>query len=395
MSAKNTEKRFPSSTGVIEQILKDFRLKPAQITPLGLPWYNKFIFRVDLTAVAVPGSFPQQPATIQPPLSGVSSLIIHFADPEAYGFNNANRIENTVAAQQLVRRALLTFGLPDLIPATYAWAPYRPEFGGGKGPGWYMQEFRPGEELIKVFPTMTLGEKKDIALQIATVFACMQEMKLPAGVTKFGGLMFDEDGNVVDGQSPVVNGGPWDTDRIDRFVADGGVRKLLENVDVSKRVLVQGDFTTWNMLYDVNSRRITRFLGFDCASVTHPCHEYFSGFDDFGSGVRLGKKEDQFLLTSVLSGNFDQVPPSLSNEQTDKWDVAKEWDTALAGSGMICLSSIAGIRELLDLRVLISLICPTELRNKFLLKVVSKEAQERMRAEVQVKLLTLLEQYTY
>ena len=152
---------------------------------------------------------------------------------------------------------------------------------------------------------------------------------------------------------------------------------------------------TWNILYDGNTRRVTTLLGFDSASVTHPCHEFFHGFEAFGTGARLGQEDDQFLHTSVLSGNFDQVPPSLSDEQRARWDVVKVWETALTARNMIRLSSIAGIEELMELRAFVDSICPRELRNKYLLKSVSKESQEQKRAETQVKLLEFLERHGY
>lgn len=187
-----------------------------------------------------------------------------------------------MAAQQLVRQAFQASGLPDLIPDTYAWAPYRPEIEGGKGLGWILSEFRPGEELAKVFSALSLGEKMGIVPQVANILACIQGMELPAGVTKFGGLTFNGVGQIVDGQPPIVEGGPWDTfedvwhaelraalrtseredlvllgwkqdgirDRIDRFVSDGGVRKLLETVNVDERVLVHGSFSMYYPLLD-------------------------------------------------------------------------------------------------------------------------------------------------
>ncbi len=211
-----------------------------------------------------------------------------------------------------------------------------------------------------MFPTMTLtGEKKDIVVQIADIFACTQGIKLPAGVTKFGGLTFDNAGHIVDGQSPVVEGGPWDAyeevwcakirtalktseredlvllgwkqdgvrDRIDRFLADGGVRKLLNrksmlaqeflckenSVRITHWLMIlcyllriqESSYSLaamWNMLYDENSRRITTFLGFDCASVTHPCHEYFIGFDNPAVEFDLGKRMTNSFLLRLLVG---------------------------------------------------------------------------------------------
>ncbi len=86
-----------------------------------------------LPEAAGPGSFPQQPGTNPPPACGVSTLVLHFTDPRRTGFNNANRVENTVAAQQLVRQALLASGYPNLIPVMYAEHLTGPRSTAGEG----------------------------------------------------------------------------------------------------------------------------------------------------------------------------------------------------------------------------------------------------------------------
>ncbi|OAA64208.1 Aminoglycoside phosphotransferase [Niveomyces insectorum RCEF 264] len=349
------------------------------------------------------------------------------ANPHARGVNNAHRVENIVAAQHLSRGALLASGLPPLVPAVYAWAPYRPEIEGEGGLGWMLDEFRTGEELIGVFPRLPLDEKRKLVTELAQTFSCIQAVKLPLDVKKFGGLTFDEHGRIVDGQMPTLDGGPWETyaevwqarlraqlknsekeglvllgwrpdgvrDRIEAFLANGGVERVLDSVDVKQRVLVHGDFTSWNVLFESESARITALLDFDFASVTHPCHEFFGGFSDIGGGIRFEDKGCQFLAQPVLSGNFGQVPEGLSEEQLDKWEVAKAWDAALATRGAIRPSSIAGLDRLEDLRVMADMICPRMLSHEMMLKRAPRDVQEKQRQEIQVKLLRLLEKYGF
>lgn len=149
------------------------------------------------------------------------------------------------------------------------------------------------------------------------------------------------------------------------------------------------------MLFESESKRITALLDFDFSSVTHPCHEFFSGFSDIGGGIRFEEKGCQFLAKSVLSGNFDQVPEGLSDEQLEKWEVAKAWDATLASRGAIRPSSIAGLDRLEDLRVMADLICPRMLSHEMMLKRTPRDVQEKKRQEVQVKLLRLLERYGF
>ena len=247
----------------------------AQVTRLAFPWYNNFLYKIELAGPAVPASFKSQPGTTPPPPDGASTLVLRFSNPHARGINNTNRVQNIVAAQHLARQALSASGLQAVVPAVYAWAPYRPEVQGADGLGWILDEFRPGEDMNKVFPDFSLQEKQAILPQIAEIFTAIQGLELPPGVTKFGALTFDDGGNVVDGQMPTLAGGPWETydevwlaklrtalegsdkggtvmlgwrpngvrDRIERFLADGGVEKVLEGVDVDKRVLAHGDFS--------------------------------------------------------------------------------------------------------------------------------------------------------
>lgn len=159
----------------------------------------------------MPASFPPQPGTTPPPSSGVSTIVLRFSNPDARGLNNANRVENIVASQYLARRALFASGLPSLVPTIYAWAPYQPDIDGVSGLGWTLDEFRPGEDLNGVFSDLPLHGKKLVISQIADVFTCIQGLELPTGATKFGGLTFDKDGEIVNGQMPIMVGGPWET----------------------------------------------------------------------------------------------------------------------------------------------------------------------------------------
>jgi hypothetical protein len=74
-----------------------------------------------------------------------------------------------------------------------------------------LDKFRPREDLYEVFSGLSYDDKKNVISQVADIFACIQCAKLPAGVTKFGALTFDEHGSIVDGQMPILPGGLWDT----------------------------------------------------------------------------------------------------------------------------------------------------------------------------------------
>lgn len=231
---------------------------------------------MDLGSPVFPTSFPEgQPGTSKPPPEGVSALVIRLSNPRAEGLNNANRVENEVASLYLARQSLQRFGVSPVVPAVYAWSPSKiHDVPHEEGFGWIMTEFMRGSDLDAQFPNLSRGERVSVIEQIADVFGAIQRAQIPEGATDFGALTL-VDGKVISGQMPLVKGGPWGTysalwvaklqaqlqdsenspllegwktghirDRLDRFLADG-VDKVLEEVDVTQRVLVHGDLSTY------------------------------------------------------------------------------------------------------------------------------------------------------
>lgn len=236
--------------------------------------FNNFIYKVLLDSPVSPASFPDvQPGTSSPPAGGVSSLVIRLSNPRAEGLNNANRVENEVASLYLARQSLQRSGVALVVPAVYAWSPSRfHDMPHEEGFGWIMTEFKTGADLDAQFPGLSLNERVSVIKQIADVFGAIQKAEIPKGATAFGALTFVDD-KIVSGQMPLLQGGPWGTysalwvaklqaqledsdnspllkgwrtggirDRLDKFLADG-VDKVLEEVDVTQRVLVHGDLS--------------------------------------------------------------------------------------------------------------------------------------------------------
>lgn len=229
-----------------------------------------------LSSPAYPASFPQgRPGTWQPPLDGVSTLVIRLSNPRAEGLNNANRVENEVASLYLARQALEKAGVAPVVPAVYAWAPKR-HGEHEEDFGWVVTEFKSGSDLDGQFPTLSLDDRVSVLGQIADVLAAIQQAKIPDGAIEYGALTF-VDGKIVSGQMTLMEGGPWGTysdlwvaklqaqlensekspllkgwagdvrDRLDRFLSDRaqGVDKVLEEVDGKQRVLVHGDLSKY------------------------------------------------------------------------------------------------------------------------------------------------------
>ncbi|OTA67279.1 hypothetical protein K449DRAFT_419927 [Hypoxylon sp. EC38] len=439
---------FHRRLDALQKILQQYNLKSTQVTPIAYvehcPFhFNNFIYKVDLESPAIPATFPnQQPCTSTPPAEGISTLVIRMSNPLAEGLNNANRVENDVAAQYLARQSIQSSGLPSVVPAVYAWAPCRyPDVPGEAGFGWTMTEFKTGSDLDAEFPSLALDDAIDAIQQLASIFAATQGAEFPETVTKFGALTLDDQGVIRSGQPPLLKTGPFDTyaelwvaklqtqlsesdksplfkgwaeggvrDRIDKFIASGGVGRVLKDVDTSKRVLVHGDLSELhplllnstplpstdtrtalnNVLYDNTAKRITAVLDFDWSAVTHPCDEFLTGLWDIGGGIH---ERNEKFLPMLLSGDFSTQPDGLSADDIRKWEVAKAWNEAITRAGAIRPSNIAGVDRIQALKGFEDSLCPFELANEVMLKRTSDEKKLSRRKEMEAKILKFLETY--
>lgn len=413
-------------------------MKSTEVTPLAYvehcPFhFNNFIYKVVLDSPVLPSSLPEdQPGTSKPPPEGVSALVIRLSNPRAEGLNNANRVENEVASLYLARQSLQKSGVSPVVPAVYAWSPSKfDDFPSEEGFGWIMTEFKTGSDLDALFPTLSLEERVSVIEQIADVFGAIQRAEIPGSAADFGALTF-VDRKIVSGQMPLLKGGPWATysalwvaklqaqledsenspliegwrtgnirDRLDRFLANG-VDNILRQVDVTQRVLVHGDLSKYspslrqkyprtflspllimtkamnNVLYDSTTKRVTAILDFDWSSVTHPADEFLAGLWDVGGGFH---EENEFMQDSILTGNFDNAPPDLSEEDVQKWEVAKIWNKALAERKTTRPCDIRGVRGIQELRNLENMLCPFHLSNEVMLKRTTEEVQAKNKAE--------------
>lgn len=118
------------------------------------------------------------------------------------GMNNTNRVENEVAAMELARTAV-----GEIVPGVYAWKAAQGDGSCEEGFGWIVMEYREGEMLDRVFKRMDGAEKKRIVEEVACVFAALQRVKLPEGVSMHGGLTI-KNGEIVSGEATLQEGGP-------------------------------------------------------------------------------------------------------------------------------------------------------------------------------------------
>ena len=143
-----------------------------------------------------------------------------------------------------------------------------------------MSELRRGVDPDSEFSSLELEDKELVQEQIAAVLAAIQASRLPEGVTKFGGLTFDSSARIVSGEAPLLKGEPvgsyaewrvaklhaqlqvaaqnpviqgWKSNgmdaRIEKFVTGGGPEKVFTGVDLHRKGLIHGDFSTYAPLH--------------------------------------------------------------------------------------------------------------------------------------------------
>lgn len=106
--------------------------------------------------------------------------------------NSYIRVQNEVAARSLMRDALSTFDSA-LIPEVYGWSSV------AEGQSWIMEQYIPGEPLNNGFEMLSSNQKRDIMAQLARTFILMQSFELPFAINKYGGLRYDDKGEIYNG----------------------------------------------------------------------------------------------------------------------------------------------------------------------------------------------------
>lgn len=120
---------------------------------------------------------------------------MRISNPQALVDENI-RVQNEVAAMSLMRQALSSCK-DRLISDTSAWSP------SSEGREWILQEYMRGTQLDKDFGDLDSDCQRDIVHQIADVFKLIQEYRLPDSVIGYGGLCFNDSGDIVPGPKTI------------------------------------------------------------------------------------------------------------------------------------------------------------------------------------------------
>ncbi|KAI9673234.1 MAG: hypothetical protein M1817_003097 [Caeruleum heppii] len=406
-----------------------FSFQPVEIQPLDYdpdcPFpYNNFVYHVKLISepratIGTTRTIRQarQPGTVPLPIN-VSSLVIRLSN-KAAGLNDLNRVQNEVAIMSLMRDALKT--LPtQLVPAVYGWA------SAASQQGWILQQYMPGSTLDAEFSKMDLEGKESVLQQMAEILLKLQHYQLPDTIQEFGGLSFDESGDVISGPVTIFQGGPFSTyedeyremlrlrlatadknslvqgwrsrgirERLECFLAQG-LGRIMQGVDY-KKVLIHGDFTTNNLLVDGKTQRLTAILDFDWAQVSGVAEEFLHSLGDVYGKVPgpYSNDSDQLALRQAVLHGFPDPLPSSKSESGVDWGIAGAWDTALACSGAQRPRTIMGIAALSELKWLSDKVCPFLLFNETVVAQRNKEQQVKDKEDTEGFLISFLDAHGY
>ncbi|KAJ5543511.1 hypothetical protein N7461_009514 [Penicillium sp. DV-2018c] len=357
--------------------------------------YNNFVYRISL-----PSPLDKENSTCQklpgcvaiPP--GTSALILRLTNPDATSMGSPNRVENEVAIMTLAAAALNPNFEPHVVPRVYGWAGTRSNKGEPQQ-GWILQEFMPGIPLDEELDKMNLEGKKEIFTQIAKLLKGLQDFPLPASITKFGGLTFDNENNIISAQMTTTDDtGPWPSyeaafeARLKQALIKSDenpyIRGWRENGRLGspgEKAIIHADLTPNNLLFDITSGRITGLIDYD-----------FSGFGGkFAGWPGIEARDARALRKAKLYGFPDPLPGDRQDGKGVQWKVAKIWENTLQNEGCKRPMTISGIEVVADVDALLGTILPWRVTNSDILRRQTDGVIRNCRDENEKILIEILE----
>lgn len=368
---------------------------------------NNFIYHVTLespiTRLMNIKSFQSdkaQPGTVPFPAHSTSLLVRLTNSDLRTGLNNNNRVENEVAFMALVRQALAKTTYSHIIPNVYSWA------GTTSGQAFTIQQYMPGTIPAKSFETLSLGDKSIVLGQMADILALLQQFEIPKTVQMFGGLKFDEHGNITSGQMSLFKGEPsatykdfirsifkiklqeadenpvivgWEENglraKLDKFIGHQ-LDATLKDYEQVRRVLIHGDFSKYPIPYVATTAE--EFLGFSFGNISGG---KLPGLFETGANLRL--------RNAMLSGF---TTPSLSADTSEsRWGVAKAWDKELVRAGAAKPATIPHFEDIADIYWLQDKISPFELDSPVMRRRKTAEQLRSIRNETEEMIVKFLD----
>ncbi|KAG7283950.1 hypothetical protein NEMBOFW57_010308 [Staphylotrichum longicolle] len=224
---------------------------------------------------------------------------------------------------------------------------------------------------------MELAQKWKIFAQMAEIVRRLQSFQLPESITGFGGVTFNDAGQIVRAEMPTVGAGPWDlyqssfkgrlevalrTADANPYIKGWQTNNLREQLSSKDdRIVVHAGFNASNLLFDPDSGRITGLVDYDFATIMHPLHEFSSSFDSTGGQFR----------------GWD-------------WENARLWEDALEAVEVKRPRNIKGIDKVANVDTVLQAILPWRVSNADILGLQTEEAILRCRDENEQHLDKLL-----
>jgi len=393
---------------------------------------NNFAYIVTVTAGSRVSPV-NKPGTVDLPRD-TKTLVIRLSNAEA-NLNEAVRVENEVAAMVLMRSALSGFGKKTIVPDVYDW-----HGASGAQQGYIVEQFMAGDQFCSDFGQMERDDQERLLDQISDIFKAIQDFRLPESIHGYGGLGFDEAGQVVTGPTAIPCGGPFASladmysqfmrlqidmsekssllagwkgtdirERLERFHSKG-LPSLMEKLTDQRPTLIHADFDPNNMLYDKETMTITALLDFDFSHIASPVDEYFYSFYTI-HGILGGHHDTDKTAAQLLEYQIKGFPSIVADERPDTskdrhfddcvqvdWVVASTWDNMLREKGVKRPASLERVGEIDGIQNLywfIQDICQPYLLMERWLQTRTPEQLEKTKAKNETALRNALEGFGY
>ncbi|KAH0351792.1 hypothetical protein KCU83_g4015, partial [Aureobasidium melanogenum] len=251
---------------------------------------------------------------------------------------------------------------------------------------------------------------------MAAILEAIQDFELPPKASCFGGLAFDDGGEVVSGSSVIepYNGlysdmismykgmlqaqlaeadrstvvkGYHDSElrgRLNAF-AGRGLGKILTRVlpQNVKPNLIGGDLVIVNLLFEPDTLKVTGLVDYDydCSHTGHPLHEYF--FSSF-SGKYFIMSAEPDVASAIFHGYPSPLPRSepisgleARDDDPPQWELEQLFEQELTSVGAARPSNIPAAIEISKIYEVMAEICPFHL---IMDRWVQKQSQEKLQA---------------
>ncbi|KAK4170908.1 hypothetical protein QBC36DRAFT_250527 [Triangularia setosa] len=243
---------------------------------------------------------------------------------------------------------------------------------------------------------------------MAKIVKALQACSLPSTITGYGGLTFNEVGEIVSAAMPTVGAGPWPSyqasfqyrlglalkkadsnpyikgwranglrERIDAFVQRGVPAQFESLSDKDDKVVVHCDFSPTNILFDEASGRITALIDYDFSWISHPSYEFLRSFDGLGGQFRGWSSDEESQEAALRDTKLHGFPVSLpSTTESDSgvdWVVAKAWEEELEAEGVKQPRTMEGIDRVADVDTILCSILPWRVTNADILARQTEE----------------------